>query len=189
MSKIILQAIVLGCLFSGSAISQTLSDVSNMNAKAELAKNKVALSKAQAEFAIAETRRIEAEENLRKTHLKISTGTSVGITAVQTDENVKPDKSGYLVVSKAEPIDSVCVTRVGGSSEDLNADLWFRGVPVRGIRAGEMLPEGVRVVSLHTSRNRGWGVEISHIGQSRFVTMCDEATAMSRGVPEKRKVF
>lgn len=170
--------------------AETQAEASNTEMLVELEQRKVEFSKAQADFAVAETRRVEAVENLRKTRLKISAGSTVVVGTTSSSEDVsKVDKKGYVVVNRPEPIDSVCVTRVGGPTDDLYADMWYRGEAVRGVRAGEVLPEGVRLVSIHTSANRGWGVEVSHIGQSRFITMCDDYTARSRGVPEKRQVF
>lgn len=194
------KALMIGALLASSWISSALGDaaksvtygdVSDLKVTADYLAEKARLTKEQAELEHAERKLLEARDEKEKAEMRIKTGGDVQVGRASEPRSVSqaPDADGYVTVRKDDPIDSVCVTHVGGPADKLYADVWFRGGLMKGVSAGEMIGEGVQLRSIHAGDDRGWGIAVATRRDSKFVTMCDMRTARVRGVPERKKAF
>tara|TARA_Y100001972_G_scaffold95005_1_gene116971 strand:+ start:27198 stop:27770 length:573 start_codon:yes stop_codon:yes gene_type:complete len=190
MNKIKQVVIIGACLLPLGAYAQSsISDNDEYMSKAKVSAAEAKYYENLAKSYKAQTAMIQAKQEKLKAELKAAAGETVS-RQVKTDESNNPaTMSGMAVTYKAEPIDSVCVTKLFGPASDLAADVWFRGKPYIGLKEGQIIAEGVRLQALYTSANRGWGIDVHHLGKTKFVPMCDLSTAKTRGVPEKTKVF
>ena len=177
----------------GNEVKVTQGDVSDLKVTADYLAEKARVTKERAELAHAERQLLEAREEKEKAEMRIKTGgdieSSSRPSSSATSSSSSPDADGYITVRKDDPIDSVCVTHVGGAADNLYADIWFRGQPLKGISAGEIIGEGVQLRSIHAGDSRGGGVGIADRRDSKFVPMCDMRTAYTRGVPERKRAF
>lgn len=167
----------------------TISSNDEYISKAKVSAAEARYYENQAKAYKAQTAMIQAKQEKLKAELKAAAGETVSRQIKADDTSNQASRNGVAVTYKAEPIDSVCVTKLFGPASDLAADVWFRGKPLIGLKEGQLIGEGVRLQALYTSANRGWGIDVHHLGKTKFVPMCDLSTAKTRGVPEKTRVF
>lgn len=191
MSKSKYVAALCGFLLSPTLLvaDTTIEAKDNVEAKIEVKKSEAKLYASEAEAYENRAKMIKARQDFLKAELKAAAGETIAAKVQASEPGSDKIKDGMAVVFKAEPIDSVCVTKIAGPATELSGDIWFRGELFAGMREGQIISEGVRLQKLHTSGTGNWGVEVHYLGKTKFVPMCDLATAKSRGVPEKKRVY
>lgn len=190
MNKILLSVLV-GMVITPAMLhaQTTIGSNDEFNSMAKVSAAEARYYENQAKAYKAQTEMIQAKQEKIKAELKAAAGETVTRQMKSDEAATRTPQNGVAVTFKAEPIDSVCVTKLFGPASDLAADVWFRGKPLIGLKEGQLIGEGVRLQALYTSANRGWGIDVHHLGKTKFVPMCDLSTAKTRGVPEKTRVF
>ena len=123
------------------------------------------LSQKKKELAVTEKERIQSELDLLEIQIKWEAAQEAVRNGAYKGVIPADGSADESAVSRREPspLDSVCVTKITGPTDDLAADVWYRGEVLLGLKAGETISESLTLKSIHTSMNRGWGIALSLI--------------------------